>query len=80
MSKWVVRSVSGEPLRDERAHSRRIAAAIATSLAFPRRWRTGLFLTAGLGATAAGYLYGRVTLGSVAPDRPGLPPTWNLST
>lgn len=80
MSKWVVRSVSGEPLRDERAHSRRIAAAIATSLAFPRRWRTGLFLTAGLGATAAGYLYGRVTLGSVEPDRPGLPPTWNLST
>ena len=80
MSKSVVRRVSGVPLRDERAHSRRMAAAIATSLASPRRWRTGLFLMAGLGTTAAGYLYGRVTCGLSEPSRPGSsPPSWSLS-
>jgi glycosyltransferase involved in cell wall biosynthesis len=70
MSKWVVRKLSGEPLREEKAYSLRIAAAIATSFVSPRKWRTGLFLTAGLGATAAGYLYGRVALGSLDPERP----------
>ncbi len=80
MSKSVVRRVSGVPLRDERAHSRRMAAAIASSLASPRRWRTGLFLMAGLGTTAAGYLYGRVTCGLSEPSRPGSsPPSRSLS-
>jgi hypothetical protein len=78
MSKWVVTNGSGEPLRDERGHPRRIAAA---AFVLPRRRRTGLLLTAGPGATGAGYLYGREALGSVAPERPeSLPPAWNLST
>jgi len=81
ISKWVVRNVSGEPLRDERAHSRRMAAAIATSLAFPRRWRTALFLAAGLGATSAGYLYGRFCLGAVRLGQPEFPSkAWEVST
>ncbi len=80
-SKWVVRSVTGEPLGDEKAHSRRIAAAIVTSLAFPGRWRTALYLTGGLGATAAGYLYGRFSLGAVRLEQCESPSkAWKVST
>jgi glycosyltransferase involved in cell wall biosynthesis len=80
-SKWVVRSVSGAPLRDEKAHSRRIAAALATSLAFPRRWRTALYLIGGLGATASGYLYGRFGLGAVGLEQLGSSArAWKVST
>ena len=80
-SKWVVRSVSGEPLGDEKAHSRRMAAALATSLVFPRRWRTALYLTGGLGATAAGYLYGRFSLGAVRLEQCESPSkAWKVST
>jgi cellulose synthase/poly-beta-1,6-N-acetylglucosamine synthase-like glycosyltransferase len=66
MSKWIVQSLSGQRLGEERAHSRRIAVAVVRSLRSAKRWRTGLFLVAGLGTTAAGYFCGRLTIGSAA--------------